>query len=202
MTNTAFDHQKHFTYGDYRKWSNDERWELIEGIAYHMTPAPSTVHQDIVGEIFAQLHAALKNKQCRPYVAPFDVRLPEGDESDDLIETVVQPDVLVVCDKAKIDKRGCRGAPDFVVEVISPYTSVKDQVTKTALYERHKVREYWTVHPIDRLLTIRILGDNGSYPKSRIMELKDNVEIETLQGLKIDLDPLGEICAPATEAEA
>lgn len=200
MTNTAFDHHHRFTYGDYLKWPENERWELIEGVAYNMTPAPSTVHQRIVGEIFTQLHISLKDKKCEPFIAPFDVRLPENDESDDLIETVVQPDVVVVCDPAKIDKRGCRGAPDFVVEVVSPSTAVKDQVTKTALYENHGVREYWILHPFDRLLTIRILDGNGRYPAPRMVELKENAPVHALQDVEIDLEPLGEISTQAAEA--
>lgn len=200
MTNTAFDDHKHFTYGDYLKWPEDERWELIKGIAHNMTPAPSTVHQRLVLELGSQLRELLKGDKCEPFVAPFDVRLPENNETDDLIETVVQPDVVVVCDQAKIDKRGCRGAPDFVIEVVSPSTAVKDQVTKTALYEHHGVREYWIIHPIDGLLTIRILAENGRYPAPHMVELKDKVPVHALQELEIDLEPLGEIFKQAAEA--
>ncbi|PKL96409.1 MAG: hypothetical protein CVV18_01820 [Gammaproteobacteria bacterium HGW-Gammaproteobacteria-8] len=103
---------RRYTYGDYRTWPEDVRYELIDGIAWLMAPAPGRRHQELVGEIFCQAANALTNKLWRAYIAPFDVRLPRGDEADDAIDTVVQPDVLVVCDPDKLDDAGLRGAPD------------------------------------------------------------------------------------------
>ncbi len=195
MANTAFHQNQHFTYGDYLKWPEDERWELIDGVAYNMTPAPSRLHQEVSGEIFAQLHSRLKGKPCSVYAAPFDVRLPDGDESDSQISSIVQPDISVVCNQERLDKSGCRGAPDFILEIISPSTALKDQVTKTELYERHKVREYWIVHPFDQLLMIRVLGDNGRYATLKVTKLEGSVQVTAVAGLEIDLDLVGELCA-------
>ncbi len=117
-----------FTYGDYRRWPENERWELIGGEVHDMCPAPARVHQDFVVELAIQIGSFLRDKPCRLYIAPFDVRLPEADETDDEVNTVVQPDVVVICDPAKLDDKGCRGAPDWIIEVLSPRTAVKDQI--------------------------------------------------------------------------
>jgi Uma2 family endonuclease len=112
-------------------------------------------------------------------IAPFDVRLAEADEADDEISTVVQPDILVVCDPDKLDDRGCRGAPDWVIEVISPGSAAHDRIRKLALYEHHGVREYWIVHPIDRILTIYELQDD-EYGKPTEYELTGTTQASTL----------------------
>ncbi|WP_225892858.1 MULTISPECIES: Uma2 family endonuclease [unclassified Methylomonas] len=147
------DRQQH-TYGDYLQWPDDLRYELIDGDAYLMPPTPDLAHQDVAGEIYCQATNVLQGKPCRIFIGPVDVRLPKRDEADELIASVVQPDVLVVCDPTKLDKRGVRGAPDWVVEVLSPSTASHDQIKKRDLYQRAGVREYWLVHPIDRMLTI------------------------------------------------
>ena len=127
------------TYGDYRHWPEEVRYELVDGIAYLISPAPSRQHQRLLGELFYQVRGSLEGKPCEAYLAPFDVRLPRGDEADDLIDTVIQPDLLVVCDRDKLEERGMRGAPDWVVEVLSPTTAAHDQTTKLAAYERARV---------------------------------------------------------------
>jgi Uma2 family endonuclease len=176
---------RRFTYGDYRHWPDEERWELIDGEAYGMSPAPSRSHQEWVVELARQVSNFLVGKPCRPYVAPFDVRLPENNEADDDIKTVVQPDISVVCDRAKLDDAGCRGAPDWIIEVLSPGTSRKDQIRKKALYERHGVREYWLVHPVDHILT-RYFLENGRYGAPLIEETAGTTEVRVLPGLAID----------------
>ena len=142
-----------FCYADYRRWPDDERWELINGEAYAMT-APSLSHQSTVGELFRQIANYLVGRPCRPFVAPFDVRLPRAYERDEDATTVVQPDITVVCDPAKLDAQGCRGAPDWVIEVLSPSTAARDQIQKLAVYECSGVREVWLVHPSDHTVTI------------------------------------------------
>jgi Uma2 family endonuclease len=179
------DSVRRFTYGDYRRWPDEERWELIEGEAFNMSPAPSRSHQDWVLELGRQIANHLLGKPCRPFIAPFDVRLPEKNESDDDIKTVVQPDISVICDRSKLDESGCRGAPDFIIEVLSPGTSRKDQIQKKRLYERHGVREYWLVHPIERILT-RYLLEEGRYGAALIEETVGATEIRVLPGLAID----------------
>lgn len=176
-------------YGDYLTWSDDQRYELIDGMAYMMAPAPDLPHQDVAGEIYRQAANLLIGKRCRVYISPVDVRLPKNSEADDKVDTVVQPDVLVVCDPGKIDRRGIRGAPDWVAEVLSPSTAGHDQIKKRRLYERHGVREYWLVHPVDRVLTIyRLQGDE--YGKPEIVELKGETAVGILPEIVIQWDEL------------
>ena len=151
--------ERRFSYADYLTWPDDERWELIDGIAYCMSPAPTSGHQALVGEFFWRIAAYLHGKSCRAFVAPFDVRLAEAGARDNEILNVVQPDILVYCDCSKIDQKGGRGAPDWVIEVLSPSTSAKDQREKLALYERFGVLEYWLVHPTDRTVMVYRRGD-------------------------------------------
>lgn len=158
------------TYAEYAAWPDDVRYELIDGIAYAMGPAPTRRHQEVALELARQIADALEGSPCRPYIAPFDVRLPRADEADGKIDTVVQPDISVICDKAKLDERGCRGAPDWIVEVLSPGSAGHDQVVKRELYERVGVREYWLVHPIDKVVTIYLLAA-GAYGKPAVQEL-------------------------------
>jgi len=134
---------KGYTYRDYYSWGEDVRCELIDGIPY-MLAAPTLRHQWVAGKIYTQIDTFLDGKPCRAFIAPLDVRLfHEQDESD---KTVVQPDVLVVCDESKLsDGRSCRGAPDFVVEVVSEGSVKKDFVTKKDRYEKAGVREYWAI---------------------------------------------------------
>ncbi|MBM4199717.1 MAG: Uma2 family endonuclease [Gammaproteobacteria bacterium] len=183
--------QEQHTYGHYLHWSDDVRYELIDGQAYLMAPAPTLDHQDVAGEIYFQLRRALSGKPCRAFIAPVDVRLPKGDEADERIDTVVQPDVLVVCDEAKLDRRGVRGAPDLVVEVLSPSTASHDQSLKRGVYERAGVREYWLVHPTDRMITVYRL--NGSeYGKPEIHEMTGTTPVGVLAGVSIGWDELAE----------
>jgi Uma2 family endonuclease len=128
-----------FTYGDYLEWTDDERWELIDGEAFNMTPAPSRTHQKILLALADIFYNYLKDKSCEVYVAPFDVRLPEGDQSEVDINSVVQPDLTVICDLAKLDERGCLGSPELIIEIISPSTAAHDYIKKLALYERGQV---------------------------------------------------------------
>ena len=177
---------QHHTYADYLAWPADLRYELINGVAYLMTPAPSRPHQEIVGEIHRQVANALQGKACRAYVAPFDVRLPKAGQADEDTDTVLQPDVLVVCDRRKLDERGMRGAPDWVVEVLSPATASHDQTLKLAAYERAGVPEVWLIHPTDRLVTIYRLEADARYGRPVIYELKGRTAISSVPDLSID----------------
>ena len=181
--------EKHYTYADYLQWPDDTRYELIDGEAFRMAPTPLIEHQEIAGEVYCQLANQLDGQPCRPYIAPVDVRLPRADEADAAIDTVVQPDVLVVCDPSKIDRRGVRGAPDWVLEVLLPSTAAHDQIAKRRAYERAGVREYWLVHPGDRTLTVYVL-ENGQYGRPEIYELKDATPIGVLPGVSIAWDAL------------
>ena len=177
-----------FTYGDYLRWPSEERWELIDGVAYDMTPTPSVFHQRLSRRLLYEIEAFLKDKTCEVFAAPFDVRLPEVQENDEEVCTVVQPDLLVVCDPAKIDEKGCRGAPDFVIEIISPSTAQKDQIRKVELYEKHGVKEFWLVHPMDRIVVLRSLGEDGKYGMPRFAAASGRIAVGVLPGLEIDMD--------------
>jgi Uma2 family endonuclease len=176
---------EYHTYGDYCSWPDDVRYELIDGVAYAMGPAPVRRHQGILGEVFRQVANILEGSPCRPYIAPFDVRLPKADEIDNHVDTVVQPDLVVICDRAKLDDKGCRGAPDWVVEVLSPSTAGHDQILKRALYQRVGVREYWLVHPADRIVTIYTLKE-GTYGVPDVRELVGTSAVGVLPEIVID----------------
>ena len=180
---------EHHTYGDYLGWPEDVRYELIDGVAYLMAPAPTVSHQDVVGDVYRQLANALAGQPCRVLIAPVDVRLPKADEADELIDTVVQPDVMVVCDVAKISERGVRGAPEWVLEVLSPATAGHDQVRKRRIYEVAGVREYWMVHPTDRVLTVYRL-EHGAYGKPDTQILEGETPVTVLPGVVIAWDEL------------
>ncbi|HNV72404.1 MAG TPA: Uma2 family endonuclease, partial [Candidatus Ozemobacteraceae bacterium] len=126
-----------WTYADLLKLPEEQRCEIIDGEYFDMTPAPNRLHQEILGNLFRQIINQLDGKPCKVYFAPFDVRLPDSDDQPDgEIRNVVQPDLVVICDEKKLDDRGCRGAPDLAVEILSPSTAGKDQVKKRRLYER------------------------------------------------------------------
>ncbi len=176
-----------FTYADYCGWPGDERWELIDGEAYAMA-APGLAHQTVVGELFRQIANHLVGKPCRPFVAPFDVRLPRGDEADTEVTTVVQHDISVICDPTKLDERGCRGTPDWIIEVLSPSTAAKDQIQKLAAYERAGVREVWLVHPTDRVVIVYTLNAAGGYGKPAIHETAGTLAPGLFPDLAIEWD--------------
>ena len=174
------------TYADYLTWPDDARYELIDGVAYAMAPAPVRRHQEVVGELFRQIADALDGKTCRPYLAPFDVRLPKlKSKASNKVDSVVQPDISVICDRDKLDERGCLGAPDWIIEVLSPSTASHDQIVKHALYERFGVREYWLVHPVDKLVIIYTLSE-GAYGKPDIRELIGETPSKVLPEVIID----------------
>ncbi|NEV63371.1 Uma2 family endonuclease [Thiorhodococcus minor] len=173
------------TYAEYRGWPEDQRFELIEGVAYAMAPAPSRLHQRLTFELAREIARVSEGSGCEVNVAPFDVRLPEGSEADDDILTVVQPDISLVCDPSKLDDKGCRGAPDWLIEVLSPATAGHDQVRKLLLYERHGVKEYWLVHPVDRVVTMYRLED-GAYGRPAVSELQGRAACQACPCVEID----------------
>jgi len=178
--------EEKFTYKDYLTWPDEERWELIDGVAYDMSPAPLRRHQGVVLEIASQFHNYLKDKPCHVYIAPFDVRLSDVDEVDEEIETVVQPDIVVICDKNKLDDRGAKGAPDVIIEILSPSTAKKDFITKRYLYEKHKVQQYWIVDPQTEEVAIFKL-ENDKYGKPQEYKKEDKIKVDRFENLEIDL---------------
>ena len=180
--------QKRFSYADYLKWDDDKRYEIIDGVVYDMD-APLRIHQKYVVELVRQMSNFFLEKTCEVYVAPFDVRLPSRSKKDKDIYDVVQPDISVICDQDKLDDKGCIGAPDLVVEVISPSTAGKDQVKKRAIYEKNGVREFWLLHPEDRLLFVYLLGKDG-YGKPGVYDETMTVKSAIFPELSIDLASL------------
>lgn len=176
-----------FTYADYVGWQGDERWELIDGEAFLMSPAPSWPHQRLLVALAAQIYAALEGHPCQLVVAPFDVRLPKAAEADEEIDTILQPDLAVICDPAKLDRAGCRGAPDFVIEILSPATAGRDQVAKRDLYERHGVRELWLVDPETRALTVyRLNSRKNRFVRSGESRAEGSTRCAAVAGVAID----------------
>lgn len=184
MPTPAIKSDHHYTWADYLKFPDDERWEIIDGVAYNMAPAPSPEHQQLSAELVIQIGTQLRGKPCKEFVAPFDIRFQESDTTD----KVIQPDLLVVCDRSKITPKGLVGAPDWIAEILSPSTAGHDQIIKRALYERHSVREYWLVHPVDHILTIYRMQPSVAYGMPEILELKGKTAITAVPGLEIDWD--------------
>lgn len=183
---------KEYSYADYLTWPEGARWEIIDGIAY-MQAAPSPTHQEISGGIFAQFHNYLSGKPCKVYHAPFCVRLIKDDEIlNEEIKRVVEPDISIVCDKFKIDEQGCNGAPDLIVEIISPSSIRMDKFTKFNKYEKAGVREYWIVEPEGKLVSVFVLQDDQRYGRPEIYTEDDQIVVFIFPDLIIDLKPVFE----------
>ena len=184
-----------FTYRDLRSWPDDERWEIINGVAWNMTASPPTGHQGISMELSVRLHTALQNHPCRVFASALDVFLPGdlGVEEDD-VTTVVEPDIMVVCDRSQLRERGCWGPPALVVEILSPYTSAKDISVKRDLYERSGVPEYWIIDPGNECVLVYCLDVHGHYPENPAVLVGETI-------LKPQVDALadGEFSIPLPE---
>jgi Uma2 family endonuclease len=177
------DLNKRYTYQDYLSWQFDELVELIRGKIVRMSPAPNTGHQRISSNLHGQLWSFLRGKNCQVFSAPFDVRLPVGEN-----ETVVQPDICVICDPEKLDHRGCKGAPDWIIEILSKSTAQKDLTDKFELYEQAGVHEYWAVHPEEGTVLIYRLDDAGRYQllRQRPFTSGESVSVGVLPDLQVD----------------
>ncbi len=167
-----------YTYADILSWSDGQRWELIEGVAYAMTPSPSMSHQTVLLALASLLHMNLGQSTCRVFVAPYDLRLPEHRQDTDGSASAVQPDIMIVCDAGKLSESGCTGAPDFVAEIVSPSSASIDYIQKLRLYEKHGVKEYWIVHPIDRMVTVYSLESGVKYGRPVIYSDKDTISLQ------------------------
>lgn len=174
-----------FTWSDYITWPDSERWEIIDGVAYNMTPAPSVRHQILAGKFYSQLDQKLKNKPCRPFIAPVDVVLSEYD--------IVQPDVFVVCDKKKITDRNIQGSPDLAVEILSPFTALKDLRDKKTLYEKYGVKEYIIIDPIEEYVERFGLGKDGTYGKGEIFGPQEVLSFKSFEGIEANLWEIFEV---------
>jgi Uma2 family endonuclease len=183
--------EEYYTYADYAKWDTAERYELIDGVPHLMSPAPSPAHQEIVLRLGMIFSAFLEGKPCEVFISPIDVRLNAGSEDD----TVLQPDILVVCDDSKIGGKSINGAPDLVVEVLSPLSEKYDSGAKLDKYLDAGVRECWIINP--EAHTARIYHGNDGADISRSYREADAVKSEVLNGLVV---PLSKIFAPEVKA--
>ena len=179
-----------YTYADYLQWKFEERLELFRGKIFKLS-APNTRHQDISRNILVPIALFLKKKSCKVFAAPFDVRLPvKNKKKDDEITTVVQPDICVICDETKIDSRGCCGAPDLMVEILSPGNSKKEIRLKYELYEEASVKEYWIVNPVEENIVVFILNEERKFCGLKMYASGDTIESLAVNGLKINLNEI------------
>lgn len=181
--------EKYYTLADVLAWDDRERWELISGVPVMMAP-PVRIHQKIVGELFGQLREYLKDKKCEVYPAPFAVRLFEQDgDSPGDAGTMVEPDISVICDPSKLDDIGCKGAPDLIIEVLSPSTQRHDRVTKFNLYLSAGVREYWIVDPVSKDAQSFVLED-GRYVAKEYGTANDQIKAGIFEDCILDLSQI------------
>jgi len=173
-------YKESYTYADYITWDDDIRWELIDGIPYLMA-APNREHQELLGNLHGHFWTFLKGKKCKVFIAPFDVRL----NFDTLDNTVVQPDLMIVCDHSKFDDAGIKGVPEMLVEILSPSTSKRDKTLKFETYLKTGVQEYWIIDPKTKTLSVNLLK-NSTYI-THPYTIKDTVPVHVLEDFTVNL---------------
>lgn len=182
-----------YSYAHYLNWLFEERTELIKGKIFKMSPGPARLHQKVLTNIIRDFSAFLYRKPCDVYVAPFDVRFYRGSKADKDIYTVLQPDLCVVCDKSKLDDRGCLGDPDLVVEILSPGNNKKELLNKYKVYEEFGVREYWVISPSEQTVLIYTLhNQTHKYYPSKLFTLSEEVTSSVLPGFTLSIDAVFE----------
>lgn len=180
-----------YTYADYLQWNFREKLELIRDHIFKMIPAPATMHQVAIGNLFSSLHSFLKKKKCKAFVAAIDVRLPVKNRTkDNKVTTVVEPDICVICDETKIDERGCSGARDFVIEILPTGNSSYEVNTKFALYEEAGVKEYWLINPVEENLVVFILNNEGRFNGTKMYAGGDILCSSAITGFKIKVSKI------------
>lgn len=183
------DLNKTYTYADYLKWTFTERVELIKGKIFQMSPAPSSSHQRLFLHMLLEIGNFLKGRECTVYAAPFDVRLPRKSADDKDIITVLQPDICVICDPTKIEERGCLGAPDIVIEILSPSNNKKELKYKKDIYQESGVKEYWIVEPREKAIQVMTF-ENGTLLSSTYFFTDEQVTTPILPGFSLDVGKL------------
>ena len=181
-----------YSYADYLTWDIDHMVELIKGKVFRQAAAaPRRIHQELVLKIGSQLESFLRGQTCKVFIAPFDVRLPVKSKKHEDIDTVVQPDICVICDPEKLDDLGCVGAPDLIMEILSPSNNKKELQNKYEVYEESGVKEYWIIHPYEKTLLVYTLI-KGNYLPSKLFTLGDLLASQCIEGFVLDLDELFE----------
>lgn len=180
---------KNYRYGDLSSLSENEKCEILDGELF-LQSAPSWQHQSISGELYRQISNFLYKKPCRVFAAPFDLCLADYTENDEDIPNVLQPDIVVVCDEAKLRKTGYFGAPTFIIEVSSPSTTRQDRVLKFNKYEKAGVKEYWIVEPDGKYISVFTLQENGRYGRPESYTETDQIKVSVFPDLIIDLAPI------------
>lgn len=187
MTFTELDLNGTYTYADYLKWTFEERLEIIKGKIFPMS-APARIHQRISWKFTEAIVKFLEGKKCEAYTAPFDVRLtPLKRDNSNKVHTVVQPDLCVICDLDKLDDKGCVGAPDLIIEILSPGNTRKEMKEKYEVYEENGVKEYWLVEPQDKCVFVYVLNEAGKYIGLQPVTDEDILTSTTFPDLQIDL---------------
>jgi Uma2 family endonuclease len=183
-----------YSYADYLLWQFSERVELIKGKIFKMSPAPSSSHQDISMNLIRVIDKVFYKTPCKFYAAPFDVRLINYKEStpENKITSVVQPDLCVICDRSKVDAKGCLGSPDLVVEILSFGNSKKEMDTKFDLYQENKILEYWIVNPFQKTILIYVL-ENDRYIGLKPFLEDSKIISPTFPNLKVSVKKVFEI---------
>jgi len=203
MADFAIDPDKRYTYKDYLSWPDEFRCELINGVIYDMCAAPRRVHQDVSRDLVEIFIAHFKGKPCKVYYAPFDVILTACGDRESDSDTVVQPDLSVFCDRSKLTDAGATGAPDLVVEILSPSTALTDQGEKRMLYERHRVREYWVVNPANETAMVYVLGTDGKFQRPQLVCRGETISSTIFPGLEAAIDAIMpvEVEEPAAKSD-
>jgi Uma2 family endonuclease len=186
----SLDLTKRYTYADYLTWLDDKRRELIDGFIHLMSPAPKSIHAKISGKLYLSLgNFIMQNEDCgcELFHAPFDVRFSNEDGS---IYSVVQPDICIICDPSKIDERGCLGAPDLIVEILSEGTAKYDWNDKFNLYEKYGVREYWIVHPKAKTINAFVIRENGKYDDGKEYAAGEKIPVSIFNGWEMDTNKI------------
>lgn len=183
---------KLYTYADYLTYPEGERIEIIDGHIYNMAAAPTRIHQQIITELIFKIrqYISSNNGPCKVYPAPFDVILKNENEDINNSKNIVQPDISVICDKNKLTDKGCTGAPDMIIEVVSPFNPANDYVRKLNLYQQFQVREYWIINPMKETILVYILDENDQYAAPENYTFKDKIKVSIYDNLEIDFKML------------
>lgn len=179
--------EKHFTYADSRHWPDDERWEILKGVAVDITEPPGTKHQEVLRDLFMAFHKDASATIEGMMMGPFEVLLAHAGTPDHAVDTIVQPDLMFSLHPEKFTDRFFRGVPEFIAEVICPFRSFLDLGTKLDVYEEYGVPEYWLLHPTEHWLLKYVLTTKGAYARGRFFRREDLIAPEIQPELKIDL---------------